>query len=72
MAFAGANEFRPYYRALSAFSRKGLEGGSLQYGDTLLTRTVSGSENLQAIGGGLYMPAEGASGRFTLEVTQGT
>ena len=71
VAFAGANEFRPYYRALSAFSKGGLEGGTLQYGDTLLTRTVSGSENLQAIGGGLYMPAEGASGRFTLEVTQG-
>ena len=71
VAFAGANEFRPYYLALSAFSKEGLESGSLHYGDILLTRTVSGSENLAAIGGGLYMPAEGASSRFTLEVTQG-
>ena len=72
VAFAGANEFRPYYRALSAFSKGGLQSGSLQYGGTLITRTVDGGKNLKAFGGGLYMPAEGASARFTLEVTQET
>lgn len=70
MAFAGANDFRLFDSTLRDFCAGELQNGSLQYGDTRLTRTLDGTEGVLALGNGLYYAEEGEKRSFTLELIQ--